>query len=502
METYDIVLFSPPSRMVNHYRPPVGLLYLGGYLTHHGLRVKIVDAPLKEQTRNKAFFRDLDAVMEDIFQRMLELFRGVKTKVVGISCYTPEYFETIALARAIKKIDPEVKVIVGGIHPTFYPHDFFDASTGIDICVLGEGETAVLDLCEYFSGRLVRQFCEIPGIAYFDEKTGRTVTTQDRPLVENLDLISFPDYSLIDMDYYTNANPYAVRGCFLRAMYLLSSRGCPSQCTFCVAKKLRRFSSSGRFRSAEGLMAELRHLKDRYSIDAFYFIDDLFAVNKNNVLKFCRFLKEERLGLIWGCSSKVSALNEEVIRAMAEAGCVQIDFGVERGSDAALVKIKKGINVGMVTKIFDLCRRYKVRTFANMLVNLPGETERDLEDISSLLKRIRPTVVSMNIFTPYPGTEIYDQASFRFKKEEYPLLSKGMDILLATKPEKFRFAAHKIDLVAWVRKMTKRFNGLAPNISFYLSPRYWRLIAFSKARGNYWAQFHLLIKEFFHQKFS
>jgi anaerobic magnesium-protoporphyrin IX monomethyl ester cyclase len=504
MNSFDIVLFSPPSRMVNHYRPPVGLIYLGGYLTHRDFRVKIIDVPLKEQIRDKAFVENLDKTMEDVFQDMLNQFRQIKTKLVGISCYTPEYFEVTRLAKALKSIDPQVKIICGGIHPTFYPQDFFDAESGIDICVLGEGEETLLELLEYFSGKKAMHLADIPGIAYSGTRPegGKVVVTKPRVVAQDLDQISFPDYSLIDMDYYSNANPYAVRGCFLRSMYILSSRGCPSQCTFCVAKKLKAFSSSGRFRSAQSLVQEARMLKERYKIDAFYFIDDLFTVNKDNVIKFCRLLKEEKLGLMWGCSSKVSTLNEDIVRAMAASGCVQIDFGVERGSDEALLKVKKGINIAMIKKIFRLCHRYGIRTFANMLVNLPGETEQDLKDVISLVKEIKPEIVSMNIFTPYPGTEIYDQAPFRFKKEEYALLSKAPDWLVETKPDKFRFAEHRVDLSAWVRKTTKQFNGILPNLLFYANPRYWLLLLRSGARANYFSQFHVLIKEFIIQKFS
>jgi anaerobic magnesium-protoporphyrin IX monomethyl ester cyclase len=499
---FDVVLFSPPSRMVNHYRPPLGLVYLGGYLTHHGLRVKIVDVPLKEQIRDQVFFKNFDKTMEVVSREMIGQFRNLKTKVVGISCYTPEYFEVLSLAKAIKIIDPDVKIVVGGIHATFYPEDLLGGEALIDVCVLGEGEASLLDLHEVFTNKSAKNLVDIPGIAYYDNASSKVVLTEPRPLAQDLDQVSYPDYSLIDMEYYTNANPYAVRGCFLRSMYLLSSRGCPSQCTFCVAKKLRRFGSSGRFRSAENLLRELRSLKETYKIDGFYFIDDLFTVNKDNVLKFCRLLREEKLGLMWGCSSKVSTLSEELLKAMAAAGCVQIDFGVERGSDAALRLVKKGINVAMIKKIFGWCHRYGIRTFANMLVNLPQETEQDLQDVVSLVKEIKPEIVSMNIFTPYPGTEIYDQASYRFKKEEYPLLSKAPDWLVSTKPEKFRFAKHSVDLSAWVRKTTKQFNGILPNIVFYLKPRYWRLVLGSKARGNYFSQFHLLVKELILQKFS
>ncbi|HAJ56602.1 MAG TPA: hypothetical protein DCL35_02405 [Candidatus Omnitrophica bacterium] len=497
---FDIVLLSPPSRMINHYRPPVGLMYVGGFLTHHGLRVKIIDVLLKEQIRNDRFFDTIEITLNRVRQQMLDEFAKVKTKIVGISCYTPEYPEVLDLAKAIRKIDPQVKLIAGGIHATLYPQELLEEGE-IDFCVLGEGEVTTLELVRKLLSNPKGSFAQIHGLAYLDEHSKKTIITPPRALAENIDEISYPDYRLIDMDYYTNANPYAIRGCFLRSAYLLSSRGCPSNCTFCVAKNLRKYSGYGRVRSAESLITELKDLKSRFAIDAFYFIDDLFAIDKKNVQKFCQLLKDEGLNLLWGCSSKVSTLNEEVLKAMAYAGCVQIDFGVERGSDNALKHIKKGITVEMIKRIFGFCSKYGIRTFANMLVNVPGETEEDLQDILNLLDKIHPQVVSLNIFTPYPGTEIYNNGHYKFKKEEYPLLSKSQIMLIRRFPDKFKFSRHNIDLEKWIGENSRRYNKIIPNLKFYFSPIYWRTLIWSKAKMNYLAQLKLLIREFINQKF-
>lgn len=501
MEYFDIVLFSPPSRMINHYRPPLGLLYIGGYLARMGLRIKIIDVPLKEQIRSKHFFENIENTIEAVYQKMLDEFRKLKTKIAGISCYTPEYFEVIRLARAIKKIDNSVKIIVGGVHPTLYPQDFFDGETGVDICVLGEGEITTYELCQNILSDGKKKLTEIKGIAYLDTKLQKLVCTPRSPLTENLDDISFPDYSLIDMDYYTNANPYAIRGCFLRSMYLLATRGCPSQCSFCVAKKLREFNSTGRMRSAESLIKELKELKEKYAIDSFYFIDDLFTLDKNNVKRFCNLLRTEKMGLAWGCSSKVSTLNEEVIKIMADVGCIQIDFGVERGSDSALLLIKKGQNIEMIKNVFELCHKYGIRTFTNILVNLPQETEGDLNDILKLLDGLVSEVISINIFTPYPGTEIYEKSQYKFEKEEYTSLSQDVTYLIKTRPDKFRYSSHKIDLGSWARRYNRYYNKTLPVLKFHLNKKYWDILLRSKAKTNYLKQVSLLAREFINQKF-
>lgn len=504
MESCDIVLFSPPSRMLNHYRPPVSLLYLAGYLTNHQIKARIIDTPVKEQIRDHKFFVHYEDIISGIRSKMMEEFKKIKTELVGVTCYSTEFDEVLQLIQDIKSVAPHVKIIVGGIHPTFIPMDFFEVKSGVDICVMGEGEVTLYELVSRLRKDPRAPLDDIKGLIYKDPLTGLVKKTPERDLVENLDDISKPDYSLIDTEYYTNASPYSVRGCYLRSMYVLATRGCPSQCTFCVAKKIRECAGKGnpiRIRSAESLICELRELKAKYAIDGFYFIDDMFTINKKNVHEFCERLKEEKLNLLWGCSSKVSTLDESIISAMAKSGCVQIDFGVERGSDEALNLLKKGITVKKIIEIFDLCRAYGVRTLANILVNAPGETQKDLDDILKLLDRIRAEVVYLNIFLPFPGTEIYEKAPFKFSRQDYSLLTRDSKFLIENYPEKFKFAQHSVDLAKWQAENYGKYNSFFRNIIFYLRPQYWKILIFSRNKMNYLKQFYLLIREFINQKF-
>jgi len=470
-----------------------------------GMKVKIIDVPVKEQVRDSKFFENIDAILEGAYQTMLNEFRQVKTRIAGITCYTPEYSEVVKLAMGIKKIDSSVTVITGGVHPTLLAEDFFAENTGVDICVVGEGEVTLYELVRRILYEPEKGIGDIEGVVFKDSVTNTIRRTPLRPIEEDLDKISFPDYSLIDMGYYTNASPYSIRGCYLRSVYLLATRGCPSQCTFCVAKKLRSASGKGKFvriRSARNIVDELKGLRQKYRIDAFYFVDDLFTIDKENVKEFCRTLKNEGLDLLWGCSSKVSTVDEEVLKAMSEAGCIQIDFGVERGSDRALELIKKGITTKKVVEVFDLCHKYGMRTFANMLVNLPGETERDLDDILNLLSRIKAEAVFLNIFLAFPGTEIYENSKHKLKREEYPLLSKDLGYLLKNQQEKFKFAGHNVELDKWSSENYKKYNSVLRNFAFYLSPRYWKVLFKSRAKMNYVRQFGLLVREFINQKIN
>lgn len=497
----DIVLLSPPSRSINHYRPPMALLYLAGHLQKNKLSVKIIDITLKEVIRDSSFFKDLPQRLDNIESKIIKQIKKINPKIIGITCYTPEYQEVLKLAQKIKNLNSKVQIVVGGIHSTLYPEELLlEKNTPIDYEVIGEGEETFLELCQFLLHQKNISLKNIKGIAFCKKK--EFIKTLPRPLNNNLDQISHPAYNLIDMEYYTQASPYAIRGCFLRSFYILATRGCPSTCTFCVAKKLRQFNGGGcytRVRSAKSLIKEIKFLHQRHQIDSFYFIDDLFTINKDNVTEFCRLLKKEKLNLLWGCSSKVSTLNEDLLKLMANSGCIQIDFGVERGSNQALIAVQKGISIEMVKNIFKLCHKFHIRTFANFLVNLPHESKKDLNDIVKLADELKSEINSFNVFTPYPGTEIYDQMDYRFTKDEYGELFNA-STLIQSQPHKYRFSKHKINILNWAKYQNKKFNRILPNLYFHLSYRYLKTILLSTRKINYFSQSINLIREVINQE--
>lgn len=498
----DVVLLSPPTRSINHYRPPVALLYLAGHLLRHKIKTKIIDITLDQVVKNQKFFDNINDQLTIVESKILKQIKKLKPKLIGITCYTPEYEEVLSLAQKIKSILPKSKIVIGGIHPTLYPEEMLsEPKSPIDYEVIGEGEETLLDLAKYVVKKIgVKN--KIKGIAYVKNK--KIFKTTFRSLNSNLDYISHPAYHLIDSNYYANASPYAIRGCFLRSMYILATRGCPSTCTFCVAKKLRAFNGGGqytRIRTAKSLIAEIKLLKSKYKIDSFYFIDDLLTINRPNVIKFCQELTKSKLNLLWGCSSKVSTLNKEIIQEMAKAGCIQIDFGVERGSDQSLRNIQKGITTKMVIDTFNLCHKYKIRTFANFLVNLPGETKKDLNDIIKFSEILKSDIYSFNVFTPYPGTEIYDNMTYRFSKDEYKELFSAAT-LIEKHPQKYKFHNHKVNILNWSITQNRKFNELIPNLKFHLTFRYLYTILRSSAKLNYFFQSINLIREILNQKFN
>lgn len=498
----NVLLVSPPSRIINHYRPPLALMYLSGYLKHCGIESQIIDITFKSQVRNKSFCENKDHYLAEVEDEIIRRVGAADTDIVGITCYTPELLEVEKLAGRIKSIKKNVTIIAGGIHPTLYPRDFLNLTSSFDFVVIGEGEIIFANLVRAIrAGR--DNYKDVKGIGYFDGKRRQAVVTDSQPLVDNLDEISFPDYEDLDMDFYTTPSPYAIRGVFTKSFYILSSRGCPSSCTFCVSKKLREHYFNQQFvrlRTPKSLFSEIQNLRDKYKIDSFYFIDDLFTLKKDSVYEFCDLMIKARSPLIWACSSKVNTVDYDMLRKMQKAGCVQIDFGVEKGSDEALKYLKKGITVERIKQAFNHCHKLGIRTFANMLVNTPGEKESDLQDSVNLVKEIKPEVVQFNIFAPYPGCEIYDACCKGFEKEDYPLLMNSA-LWITRMPEKFRFSVHSVNILEWATKANKKYNRILPNLAVHLKPRYLRNFLHSAKKMDYLKQVASLSNEFINQKF-
>jgi len=186
------------------------------------------------------------------------------------------------------------------------------------------------------------------------------------------------------------------------------SRGCPHQCIYCASNLL--FGRKVRHRSTENIIAEIKHLVNDYGIDGIKFVDDTFTMDKKRVIDFCKALKKEKVKIKWACMTRVDAISEEILKEMKSAGCVQLDFGVESGSDRILKILKKGTNAEMIKNAFKLVKKHKMKTLATIIVNNPFETREDLERTFKLAKEISADCTLFFYFVPFPGTESYELA--------------------------------------------------------------------------------------------
>ena len=182
---------------------------------------------------------------------------------------------------------------------------------------------------------------------------------------------------------------------------MMTSRGCPYQCIFCD-----RLGKKFRAASAEYVVKEISACLE-LGIDHIFFHDDTFTIDKKRVLDICRLLKENSLKIKFSLRSRVNTIDEDIIKALKDAGCVRISFGVESGVQRILKRIKKGITLEQAESAFRLAKKYKIKTLADFMIGHPDETVEDIHETIRFTKRLKPDYVQFSVTTPYPATDLY-----------------------------------------------------------------------------------------------
>lgn len=451
----DVLFVVSPTNAREFYMP-FYYLYLAGYLEKHGFTVEISNP-------HEARFKDNIACIRRDVQRFQPRF-------VGLAAFVTDYDVVVDLAGRIRR-EYNGTILVGNAHASIFPEDFLFENSPFDLVVRGEGELTVREILETY--QFNKDNSHIKGIAY--RQDGRLIQTQKRELMD-LNECGMPAYHKIDVSWYAQPAKNIIRGLATIAAVIYIGRGCPFQCTFCASNTVWQANARVpghpliRKRPMSHVIEDLRILQEQYGFDFFYILDDTFGMAEQDIIDFCGAYRESGLKMLWAAETRVRCIQKgHIVRLLKESGCIQLDFGVETGSERLLKVIKKRNSVEDIIRAFDLCRRYRIRTFANILLNLPTETDEDLASTMRLLARIRPTIVSVGVTQPYPGTEISRNLGRPIAREEYHQLNR------LTPPEKFRLSSHRQDLHKLLFSWQLRYGIVTPvETSFFRADwRYW-----------------------------
>jgi len=382
----NIILINPQIG----FSPPFGLLYLGAVLERANHKVEIIEF---DSYNKKDFDPEAEGLVEKIISKQPDL--------VGITCMSIHAKIVEKLIASLKKAAKNTPVIVGGVHASALPEDMLNI--GADIVALGEGERTILSIIDYYQGNMKKDIT-IDGVAYKD--LNNNIKVNPKINYEDVNQIPFPAYHLINMNHYLARNT-SIRGYWLKNGWILTSRGCPGRCTFCASYFTHGYAV--RERKLDNVIEELSFLSKNYRIEGFWVLDDTFTIKKERVVEFCRKLRESGLNLKWGCQARVNFFNKEEAAELKRSGCLQVDFGVESGSQRVLDSLKKGITVEQAKNVFRICKEHKLRALATFMIGTPGETIEDIQETKELLKEIKPDYAGFFFTTPYPGTELYQQ---------------------------------------------------------------------------------------------
>jgi radical SAM superfamily enzyme YgiQ (UPF0313 family) len=358
--------------------PPIGLAYLAGNLRKNGFTdVSIIDAN----------------IMKIPNEKVIETLKVLDPLIVGIHLNVILGRSGIELSQMIKK-QLCCKVIVGGPLTSSNPEEVLKLSKA-DVAVIGEGEEAIVEIARGHN------FEDIKGLAVL--VNDKLVLTEPRPLIENLDSLPLPAYNLLP-----SLSLYKSRARKKPVGVIMTSRGCPYQCTFCNASV---FGKRFRSRSPESVVAEIEYLVDNFHIKQLDVLDDNFTLDIGRAEKILDLLISKKIKLAINLQNGVRAdrVNEQLIKKMKKAGVFKVGMGVESGDVEMLKMIKKSLSLDKVKEAIRLFRKYKIITVGFFILGFPHETKESIEKTINFAIEANPSIANFCILLPFPGTEIHKE---------------------------------------------------------------------------------------------
>ena len=400
----NILLIEPPfARFMGFYRFffPFSLASLAAFLKPMGHQVLIYDADHADFPKDmnstemlNVFHRYLDGIQNPqhpIWREAEKVMQDFQPDLIGITYMSTKKGSVELLCRMAKRLFPKVPVVVGGSHPSFLPEASLK-QTHADFVVVGEGEYTFAALIRTLKeGR--QDFDRISGLAYRDT-AGQIRINPARALVPEMDTLPFPDReSLYHAETYRPED----------MSMIMTSRGCPFNCTFCSSLWERRV----RMRSIENIIQEIEYLVERFGTRKIYFKDDTFTVNRKWVYAFCDALEQKDLNIQWECLTRIELVDEDLILRMRRAGMFNLKIGIETGSERLLKATQKNISLEQIRRGAAVLNRLQQTWSAFFMLGFPDETEDEVRMSLELIEQIQPTYVSMSILAPYPGCDTY-----------------------------------------------------------------------------------------------
>ena len=368
---------------------PLNLLYISSSLKESGSDTKIFEFTPYQKIK---IYRNSNKHIKKEFEKVL---LDYKPDIVGISLMTINYSISMKLLRIVKQ-KTTAKVICGGIHPAIEPDETINEKD-VDFICIGEGEKSFIELVDKIKNN--EDYTSVKGI-WIKEK-GKIYKNPIRELEENLDNISFPDRGALPDHYYKDE---------LIGTNILTSRGCPYHCSFCQNKHLMKiYKNKGKFvryRSFENIFSEIDFLIKRYNIKKLYFSDETFTLNKKRILDFCNEYKK-RYNMPFMCQTRIDRLDEETISALKNAGCFHVSLAIESGNNEIRKNLlKKPYTNKQIENIFELAKKYNLKTQSFNIIGLPGETIDNIFETINFNKKLQPDRILCTIYMPFKGTEL------------------------------------------------------------------------------------------------
>jgi anaerobic magnesium-protoporphyrin IX monomethyl ester cyclase len=312
--------------------------------------------------------------------------------IIGLSCMANLLPFSILAARVLRERYPDRLIVLGGVGAKSVECAVLDAFPWIDVVAHGEGERTIVELVSAY--RRGEPLDAIRGLAVRSASGARLNPPQ--PRIEDLEAIPRPAYHLIDLARYEGFG-------------MITSRGCPYPCTFCSVAPVWNLESVSR--AAEGIIDEMRALRERAGVELFLFQDEFFVSSKRQVLEFCDALSRSELDIRWKAFGRVNLTDVETMDAMRASGCIEIRYGIESASEQVLRRTRKGFTPTQAIEVVSQAVERFPRVDAFFVWGFPFETMDDFQQtvFQMVSFRLMGARVLPSLLCYLPQTQIYEQ---------------------------------------------------------------------------------------------
>lgn len=403
--------------------PPLGLAYAAAACEAAGATVRIFDYIVSKYSPEK-LFAELDAFKPD---------------VIGAGPVTMNFPDGLRIIKAAKRHLPSIVTMMGGPHASFDFQDILTMHPEVDLIVKGEGEQTLMELMPVIRDRSAWR--TVRGIAFRED--GRIVVTGPRELMEDLDSLPLPARHLLPISRY-QALGYPVS--------IITSRGCPNRCIFCLGRRMVGFK--GRYRSPALVVDEIEHILS-LGFTRINVADDLFTANKDRVRELCSEIKRRGVTFGWSAFARVNTVDPETLAVMRETGCDCISFGIESGNQEMLKRVRKGITLDQARRAVQWCKEADILPHASFMVGLPGDSPEVMQDTKRFAEEL-DIAYGYHFFAPFPGTTAREE----IENYDLTILTSDWSKYDANRPVVKTSRLSPAEMIAFVREYEEYHEDL------------------------------------------
>lgn len=390
--------------------PPTGIIYIAGALQAAGFHTRFVDQFAEKLT----------------LAQVVDRVRRFRPDVVGMTVLTPSAPPCEQLARAIRAVDPKVRIVWGGVHADVFAKDILRSGVA-DFVVHHDGEETVVELVRALDAGET-DFSKVDGLSWVDA-TG-PVTNKARALLRDLDTLPYPAWDLTPYHRY-GLLPFA--DVDKPVLTMTGSRGCPYRCDYC---SLLHSGKVYRRRDPVKLVDEYQFLVERYGVRQIGLVDPIFPLVLKDLKPFCEGLIERKLDqkCVWLSETRADRLDEETCRMMYAGGCRRVLMGIESGVDLLLGNVNKNLTTEKVRWGVENARKAGIQTVGLFMIGMPGETPEMTRETIEFAVELDLDFAKFAITVPFPGSKLFEDAwqktLFRDDWENYTTFNPNADRLI------------------------------------------------------------------------